>query len=146
MWMLRIFSFQKINILLVDEHTHCVFSSPPLVVLGETKDILVCTKLHNILSNLAPGHASDITIRPANTCLLQSPCPPLVLKWPWRCPMIYIGNTGRTLKTWIIGIQEQLRDIQNLATKPVFVHFNSTQHSGTIYLVICSLKINLFTC
>ncbi|KAI8781018.1 E3 ubiquitin-protein ligase XIAP X8 [Biomphalaria glabrata] len=149
---------KNLNILQADEHTRDVFSSPPLVVFRRDQnlqDILVHTKLHNISSE--PG-TWPCKRRNCQTCkhTLATPtvtCPKMTIKISGkfncnsrgviyaiicsRCQMVYIGNTGRTLKT---RLQEHLRDIRNFATKPVSIHFNNPHHRGTTDLLVTAIQ------
>ena len=150
---------KNLNILQADEHTRDIFSTPPLVVFRRDKnlqDLLVHTKL-NCNNTSEPG-TRPCERRNCQTCkhtLVTSniTCPKMTLKVNGsftcnsrgvvyaivctKCQLVYIGNTGRSLKT---RLQEHLRDIRNQELKPVSIHFNSKHHRGATDLSISAIQ------
>jgi hypothetical protein len=144
---------------MADENTRNVFTTPPLVVFRRDKnlqDLLVHTKLsHNNNSETGTKPCGRRNCQTCKHTLVTSTiiCPKMTLKVNGsftcnsrgvvyaivctRCQLVYIGNTGRSLKA---RLHEHLRDIHNRALKPVPIHFNSDNHKGATDLRITAIQ------
>ena len=136
---------RNFNILSSDPETRAVFPQPPLVAY-RLRDILVhtlessqssfqagtspclharCCTCHYISSDTSVrGPQNSFVIKKAFSCQTSSLVYCISCR---RCPALYIGETGRTLRQ---SFGEHLRSIEkNLPGFPVAKHFNTAGHS-----------------
>ena len=140
---------RNFNILSSDPETRAVFPQPPLVAYrrdSNLRDILVhtsdksqssfqagtspclnarCRTCHYISSDTSVrGPQYSFVIKKAFSCQTSGLVYCISCR---RCPAVYIGETGRTLRQ---RFGEHLRSIKkNLPGFPVVEHFNSAGHS-----------------